>query len=1427
MPFTPAIQSFTGPHTAGNNNCAIDWRRENIFICGPAPITGIVYLTSLGFLSGAEQAFEAISSYTVPGGVGAPVGGQPTQVDANGNAYITWTAGDGGGLIEADGSTLAQIAAGGSNSTPPAGFIAEGGTLANIPYSGIQYILATGLGPGTDLNFLATFNEVTWTGLNTTFGSGITTNSHALTCAGKPGTKYGFCVYGPAADTDTQKIFFVKVDCSAGTSASLVSFVPTDINGAWTKIYPVGICIDQTDGNLLLWCQNGFFGATDASIVKIDSSTGAIIWNTDVPPNSAGAYVAQFANSSIAHQSLGIITTPGITTVTTIDTSDGSSSSYTSGLAGVGEEGFQCYNDTLGCIVLSLSFLAEAGGPTLLNSTPSAFNGWAALYVNPGFTPPPPAPGKGKVYSRMAKKKKPTPITHKSAVGSSQGKGGAAAFARHGVWAVGTAAGVGAATALAGRTATAVGSAIGAGVAAAIAGGGVTAVGTSAGAGTASAISGGVITAVGTAAGQGAAAGVSSIPGLLTTMTLVNTSGSTQAANFITPIFGMTFKKGDIITGTAPIFSVSGTPQPYSWGLQSYYSDGSLRHASFMFRCSSSITGNGTLTVNINSGGTAPSASSRTLTEVYAQNLQVGGPGLGLFGGLVGTWNGYLRNDANNTEQYVYMDGQAGKAWRIKTHMATSAGGAAHGQLEVYHYVTALQDNSGNLGGFRHIGRITQPYYNNDTPTKALRAFASVSTQYGVGPTSIPLTWPFNNINFTGTNGVNTYTVAAAGTHNLYSGAQAGSGGAFTNVVPGYLSATTDAALTTNQIYFAYTQGPATTDTSFYLSENTNTQPGGSSYQITSSGGTGTFVPIPVVMHFGSVWTADNQGRSNFFQGTGSMAADSTVRTQFNPAYLHSTGAIPPWNLSVTGTAFSGTIKDIPAIVGASSSGYWTGTPLWNAVSCGPLAQALRGSTGSAPDIGPLTLWHCAHFYNQSAVGDMAIRAIAYASDYDLVGSFRDISTGNYVNISNTSYTGMPAPSSNQQTGIEVVVGISSGFTAPSTPAVTPTTFLWGGEQDQSHKPSMAYYGFLVFGEPHFYDLMIEAATGIAFEQYAPARQQSSPAGYGIVMGLSSQGLRGNAWALRDLVTVASLAASTSPDGSQVPQYVNDLAVTNLQWSNALYSATYLGSALNSENRWSSADGTDIDATSGGFMMGYCENVMAWAAALGFSDALTWVNNYATWVNYVVSTYGDYHLYCEYDGPTILDISGNLIEPPITALSQWGIVCNGIFASLSWQNSSSPYFTANTPGFGYTVTAGDRYVFGADHATKPGGFSYQTPYYVRDVSGNNFNLAASPGGTAIVATDTGSLTPGTSGASGASSPFIALAAAPVPSTGLFPNSAAGQPNSYLLYRQMAWNWAVAAGATGYSTPLADATTRLNADLPDFTSNANWYGQDSL
>jgi hypothetical protein len=1000
--------------------------------------------------------------------------------------------------------------------------------------------------------------------------------------------------------------------------------------------------------------------------------------------------------------------------------------------------------------------------------------------------------------------------------------------------------------------------------------------------------------------------------GFLTTITLVNTSGSTQAANFVTPRFGHSFKKGDVPSGTAPQFIVSGAPQPYSWGLQSYWSDGSLKHASFMFLCTSSIAGNGTLSVGVSNGGTAPANSGRSLTDVYNQNIQINMPGIGSFGGLSGNWYAYITNDANLIKAYKILDGQAGASFYIAVNAAQSGGGPAHGQLIVEDYVTVLNDSGGGIGGFRHHPRITQPYYNYDAPAKSFRAFSSLSWGYGAGsqygtPTrTVNWNWPFKTINLVGTSGSPTFTVASSGTHNFYGGAGNGySDTNYINGVPGYLTSTTDGALATGQIYWAFTT-TLNNNTQLWLSKDS----GGDRYfggYIQSTGGNSTFVPIPVCNHFNAVRDGNTDGTSKFFQGTGSFTSDCTIRTQFNQVYAHSTGLIPPWTLtgpsftgtisgttltvssvvgdligiglsvagagvsagtkitaasndgvhftvnnsqsvgpvamttSLTGTTFGGTVQDITAMVGnlnqsaapIGSVAYWTGTPIWTPVSCGPISPAERGAPGQSPDIGPSTLWHAAHFYNQSAVGDMAIRAIAFASDFDATGSFRDHANFQYINVSNTTYTGVTAPSALQQSTLYYLNNTQvSGFTAPSNPPNGSDT-IWGGQCNNAHKPSMAWYAFWAFGEDYFHQIMIEAGIGQYLQVYAPNRAPSSPlpTGYGITTGPTLGGLRSLAWAYRDTAIAAALCASNHPDGSQICQYIRDLIPANSSWMNNFFSSTYIGSALAAQNRWNHpADlSGNLDPSDGGFMMSYWIGVVSWIAmACEDSGCKTWLNNYSTWLNWQLNNVGGIAYYVEYDHAVVLDSSGNGTTG-ISSLNDYGIISGTHFlpnnGTMSWV-PSSPSFTVPSSFGGYTPANGDFWIFDASE-TVPNGFSAETKYISLNVSGDKFDLSAN-GSTPIAPGSTGSLAINVGLSEGESGPWLVMKNPPAAATGIVGNGCGlTQADSYCMYRYAAYNWARAAGATGYgaagSGPVGDVITRATFGGPaNFSQNPNWF-----
>ena len=215
---------------------------------------------------------------------------------------------------------------------------------------------------------------------------------------------------------------------------------------------------------------------------------------------------------------------------------------------------------------------------------------------------------------------------------------------------------------------------------------------------------------------------------ILSTLTLVNSGTATQAAGVPTQTFGWVFKDGDIAPGTAPKFSTSGVAQRFSAGLQSYWPSGCLKFAAFMLLPTFSLRGGAAQAVTISSGGSWPAASSRTLSDVYNQKLVANAPAFpSAYNSRSGTWSSWLLGDSNNDKQVVWLDGAAGKAWKISTSMAQTQGGSPDGQLVFDHYIIALNNASGGLGGFRWLGALRQPKYNNDTPAKSFVFFSPPS----------------------------------------------------------------------------------------------------------------------------------------------------------------------------------------------------------------------------------------------------------------------------------------------------------------------------------------------------------------------------------------------------------------------------------------------------------------------------------------------------------------------------------------------------------------------------------------------------------------------------------------------------------------------------------------------------------------------------
>lgn len=203
---------------------------------------------------------------------------------------------------------------------------------------------------------------------------------------------------------------------------------------------------------------------------------------------------------------------------------------------------------------------------------------------------------------------------------------------------------------------------------------------------------------------------------LVTTATLVNDSVSTQPTNFVTPFFGMQFKKGDLAGASYPKFTLStdtATQLPFTLHSKSTWSDGSWKFCGVFGRIPTTVAGSGSITLNVYTGGTAPATSALSTATLTGRDLKVTLSGTK---NLSGDWTSSLNTGiSDNDDLKVVGNGPAGILWRIRQQFMQA--GANHGQLECYHYVAALQDVSGGLWGIRWLPAICQPWMDVSSPS--------------------------------------------------------------------------------------------------------------------------------------------------------------------------------------------------------------------------------------------------------------------------------------------------------------------------------------------------------------------------------------------------------------------------------------------------------------------------------------------------------------------------------------------------------------------------------------------------------------------------------------------------------------------------------------------------------------------------------------
>lgn len=226
----------------------------------------------------------------------------------------------------------------------------------------------------------------------------------------------------------------------------------------------------------------------------------------------------------------------------------------------------------------------------------------------------------------------------------------------------------------------------------------------------------------------------------LASLTLRNTTASPQAANFVTQTFGQPFVMGDIPAGSYPHFKTAdGQTCPATiWGAVSW-PDGSMRFCCVMMRVPLGIAASSSIPIQVRSGGSAPAAGTRTISEVTAANLSVE-INVNTYEEVVdegnfiteGTFTASVNSAiTQNADTILIADGPAGKIYRVGDH-ARNGSAVAHGQIYARHYLMLLTNADGTFAGTRHLARVAQPFVTGSVPqvrtryvTAALKAGAT------------------------------------------------------------------------------------------------------------------------------------------------------------------------------------------------------------------------------------------------------------------------------------------------------------------------------------------------------------------------------------------------------------------------------------------------------------------------------------------------------------------------------------------------------------------------------------------------------------------------------------------------------------------------------------------------------------------------------
>lgn len=469
--------------------------------------------------------------------------------------------------------------------------------------------------------------------------------------------------------------------------------------------------------------------------------------------------------------------------------------------------------------------------------------------------------------------------------------------------------------------------------------------------------------------------------------------------------------------------------------------------------------------------------------------------------------------------------------------------------------------------------------------------------------------------------------------------------------------------------------------------------------------------------HYASIFTAAADGHWDFVQGGGSQTAECTVRHAYVEADFIATRLVPPYDASLT-PASSASVDYAP-------------------MGRGPMVRNM-GTTGERIDIGVLPSWVSRHVLTQAETDTRVCRVAGLAS-----GGWRQCarkqSTKQIVACVDVSayYAGLGTI----QTTWHGTVNAITGMVSPAD-----ATSLWASEYEPSHRPSAAYYPYVITGRPEFLDLLVEHASGIILNSITGSRAMNTTlpitastiratADYGerdvIIGGTTYKGggylfttnlSRIPAWGSRDVAQAAAIYPDTCPAGSETRKYLREVVGA---WYGALnvYNGA-LGSDWSGSGIYCFDNRNDAAAP---WCNGYFSNAVCHSASiLGTPEAQTLRAYLAQfWQKMAVDR----------DLASVFSFDGNLYDDTTTRVTQAEQVLTSLSKTTLTFDTGTGRFTVGGEQT-WAPTNGDVFAFySAFDADKP--FSEAVDLrrlYVVNASGNTGQLALAAGGAPIAVT---------------------------------------------------------------------------------------------